>query len=942
MTEYLRLPCLGRLVITSLLVLFTASDVAAQTADTTPPSNQAQQAETNADGQEKAETGSGSHNGYPVIQLPPDADPEDENWKGIDLSPKPPVLPKSPEQELHHLLPPQGYDLEVVVSEPAIEQPGAIAFDGNGRMFVLELRSYMLDADATGEQEPISRISRHEDTDGDGVYDVHTVFVDSLVFPRFVLPFGAGTILTMESNQDNIYQYVDTDGDGVADEKELFDTNFGNAGNVEHQQAFLHWGMDNWLYSSVNAFRIRWTPDGVIREPTGSSRSQWGVTHDNDGKVWFQGGASGVPSYFQFPIHYGNIDVEDPYAEGFRVPYGAPIKLADMQGGMDEVRMPDGSLNNVTGAAGSDVFRGDRLPEALVGQYFYGEPVARIVRQVDPVVTEGLTRLHNAYQDQQSEFIRSTDPLFRPVDMATAPDGTMYLVDMYHGIIQEAQWTQPGDYLRAKIEQYQLDKVIGLGRIFRLTHEGIERDQTQPRMLEETPLELVEHLDHPNGWWRDKAQQLLVLHQDRSVVPALEDKVENADNLLGRFHALWTLEGLGALEADLVRALLDDPDPRMRVQALRASETLYKAGDVTLAADYRRMIGDRDTDVVIQAMLTASELEIPAQETVLQEAMASNKAQGVQVVGEQLLNPPSLIASGGFGRSRYTDVEQNLLQEGMTAFNNLCAQCHGVKGTGTPAGPGQTIAPSLVSSKRVQSHPEYVIKTLIHGIKGPIEGATYAGGTMVGMAENPDEWIAAVASFIRTQLANDASFVTPEQVADVRAATVEQDGPYTYEELLASIPYALEPSPSWEVSASHSVPTRLGASASAAGAFNHEGWTTGEQQKPGMWFQVDLAETVNLTEIQFDSPARRRGRGPDAPPPLMTSPGAYRLEVSTDGNTWTTVTEGASADEHVSIPFDPVQARALRITQTGTTAEDAPWSMRGLKLFARPNAATQP
>ena len=92
------------------------------------------------------------------------------------------MLPKSPEQELHHLLPPQGYDLEVVLSEPAIEQPGAIAFDGNGRMFVLELRSYMLDADATGEQEPTSRISRHEDTDGDGVYDVHTVFVDSLVF----------------------------------------------------------------------------------------------------------------------------------------------------------------------------------------------------------------------------------------------------------------------------------------------------------------------------------------------------------------------------------------------------------------------------------------------------------------------------------------------------------------------------------------------------------------------------------------------------------------------------------------------------------------------------------------------------------------------------------------------------------------------------------------
>ena len=145
------------------------------------------------------------------------------------------------------------------------------------------------------------------------------------------------------------------------------------------------------------------------------------------------------------------------------------MKIGDMQGGMDQIRQPDGSLNRVTGAAGNDVFRGDRLPKALYGQLFYGEPVARIVRQVNPVVEEGLTTLHNVYQEEQSEFLRSTDPLFRPVDMATAPDGTMYIADMYHGIIQEGQWAQRGSYLRAKIEQYQLDKVISLGRIWRLS-----------------------------------------------------------------------------------------------------------------------------------------------------------------------------------------------------------------------------------------------------------------------------------------------------------------------------------------------------------------------------------------------------------------------------------------------------------------------------------------
>ena len=70
-------------------------------------------------------------------------------------------------------------------------------------------------------------------------------------------------------------------------------------------------GMDNWLYSTVNAFRIRASSNGVVKEPTGPNGGQWGVTQDNDGKVWFQGGASGLPGYFQFPVHYGNFAVPD-------------------------------------------------------------------------------------------------------------------------------------------------------------------------------------------------------------------------------------------------------------------------------------------------------------------------------------------------------------------------------------------------------------------------------------------------------------------------------------------------------------------------------------------------------------------------------------------------------------------------------------------------------
>lgn len=275
------------------------------------------------------------------------------------------------------------------------------------------------------------------------------------------------------------------------------------------------------------------------------------------------------------------------------------------------VRMPEGTLNRVTGASGNDIFRGHRLPQDLVGQYFYGEPVARIVRQINAEVKEGLTTLHNVYQEQQSEFIRSTDPLFRPVDMATAPDGTMYIVDMYHGIIQEGEWTPVGSYLRAKIEQYQLDKVVSLGRIWRLTHTEMERDKTKPHMYDQTSAELLAHLAHPNGWWRDMAQQILVQRKDSSVTGALVDLVRKSNKIEARFHALWALEGIGTLESDLVKEQMKDSNPRMRIMALWVSESLYKAGDKSFDKIYLDMMNDPDIQVKMRAMMTGRLLKIP-------------------------------------------------------------------------------------------------------------------------------------------------------------------------------------------------------------------------------------------------------------------------------------------------------------------------------------------
>ena len=153
------------------------------------------------------------------------------------------------------------------------------------------------------------------------------------------------------------------------------------------------------------------------------------------------------------------------------------------------------------------------------------------MRRLHPVKTEGLTQLRNVYP--LSEFIRSTDPLFRPVDMTTAPDGTMYITDMYRGIIQESQWSGPGTYLRQRIEQYALDKVVSHGRIWRLSYDGMAAARRSRACCNETAAQLVTHLSDPNGWWRDTAQQLLVLKQDKSVVPALQTMAQTSTEPAG-------------------------------------------------------------------------------------------------------------------------------------------------------------------------------------------------------------------------------------------------------------------------------------------------------------------------------------------------------------------------------------------------------------------------
>jgi hypothetical protein len=209
--------------------------------------------------------------------------------------------------------------------------------------------------------------------------------------------------------------------------------------------------------------------------------------------------------------------------------------------------------------------------------------------------------------------------------------------------------------------------------------------------------------------------------------------------------------------------------------------------------------------------------------------------------------------------------------------------------------------------------------------------------------DNTDEWIAGIASYVRTSFGNRGDMVTPADVARVRAEIAGRKTPWTPSELEATLPRPLD-AQLWKLTASHGTGT-------LAGAATLRGWNSGVPQTPGMWFEVELPEQALVTELQFESinvpvPGARGGRGAAGPPPappVAEYPRAYAVQVSLDGRKWSKpIAEGKGYGTRTTIAFVPTLARFLRITQTDNVTDAPPWSIRSLRLYqARANTGTK-
>jgi mono/diheme cytochrome c family protein/glucose/arabinose dehydrogenase len=697
----------------------------------------------------------------------------------VNRNPDPAYL--SPEESLRSIYVPEGYRLELVANEPMIQEPVAIVWDANGRMYVSQMMTYMQDINGTRENEPVSRIMLLEDVDGDGKMDKSSVYIDSLLLPRMMLCVGR-KLLVSETYTNNIWSYEDVDNDGKADRKtQVYGNSTRNTANLEHQRSGLVWNLDNRIYTTYENLRYRYTGDKLEADTMLTASGQWGIGNDNYGRLYFSSAGGENPAYgFQMNPFYGRYEVRGQL-DGDFIQVWPVISTPDVQGGKIRLR-EDSTLNHFTGCCGQSVFRGNALPEDLQGDLIICEPVGRLIRRAKVINRDGVRVLKNAYDKE--EFISSTDMNFRPVNSTTGPDGCLYIVDMHRGIIQEGNWTREGSYLRPQIQKRGLDNNRGHGRVYRLVHNGY-KPGPKPAMLDQTSQVLVDYLAHPNGWWRDNAQKELVVRGDRSVIPALEKMAATNENHLARIHALWTLEGLRAINKKMLSVALNDADARVRKSAVTISEQFLKDQDPEMVSLLSSKVNDPDADVQLQ--LAASLAYFPGNESkaLLQQLMVHASAkQTVQDIAKAVERNMSQKLYG-IDLSGIAEADKPTLLKGREIFQQVCATCHGSDGRGVSIAGAAMPAPPFTNSKRAGNKPA-LVNILLHGLSGPVDGKTYTDVMVPFGAANDDEWISSIVNYVHFRFRpRDVAYsaITPQEVKKLRDKFASRKTFWTLEEL---------------------------------------------------------------------------------------------------------------------------------------------------------------
>lgn len=703
----------------------------------------------------------------------------------------------------------EGFELEMVASEPLLHAPVAMSFDDKGRIWVAEMPGYMSDFEGKGEDNPNGSIKILEDTNGDGQADVTKIFLDSLVLPRAIAHVYGGLLYA-----EPPYLYFSEIENDKPKNTIVVDSLYASDGNPEHQPNGLLMNIDNWIYNAKSNFRYRRVAGNWVKEPT-TFRGQWGITKDNFGRLYYNDNATQLRGDYVLPNRLTkneymtpNIGVNTTLTKDQRV-YPLQATLVN-RGYIPGVLNADSLLLHVTAACSPLVYRGGSFPkEYTADNVFVCVPEGNLIKRNLLTYYGDSTAAHQAWQGK--EFLASLDKGFRPVGLSNGPDGSMYVVDMHRGIIQHQAYSSP--YYKGKAKLTQLDTLINYGRILRISKSG--SSSFTVGLQQGNPLEM---LNHDNGWLRDRAQQQLIQHSKLSDISVLRALVLNDAEPKAQVHALYVLEGTKQLSLDLLIEALASSNSSLVAHALVLSEIFIHQDNVKQVLPVFAELLDRNSaEIELYLATTLGQWSgVSESNFFLLLRQLALKSADKQIIREAIL---SGLPSGGSSFLNYTAskdddklaalnkdlfavvenqktntknriytsiaLKEDNRTKGAKLFRQICASCHGIGGDGI-----EGLAPPLVKSEYLSKPLERLGLIILHGLNGPVHvnGKQYEFNQgMPGVIANEsitDEDIAGIISYVTNSFSNKPSGLSAETIEKLREMKSKSGGEYTEKELL--------------------------------------------------------------------------------------------------------------------------------------------------------------
>jgi uncharacterized protein len=662
--------------------------------------------------------------------------------------------PLAPRDSVRYTQVPADFALQLFAAEPDVVKPIYMAWDERGRAWVIEARDYPHGLVAEGEPGKAD-IKICEDTDGDGKADKFIIFADKLNLATSLV-FVNGGIMVSEAR--HMLFLKDTDGDDKADVRQAILPGWGT-GDTHAMQSNLGRGFDNWLYGAVGYSNFRGDVggkdmqfgQGVFRfKADGSAleflyqfnNNTWGFGQNAVGDV-FGSTANGNPTFYGYlPAHIlnptqpgtgrrggagaggGGAAAGGGFRPGYRLGQdNAPDAPAanvrrlpsakSMAPGMrmhpntPNVRMVD-NFGGYTAAAGHAFMVSDALPARLLGKALVTEPTAKLIGIMDIQRDGGGYKALDGFN-----LLASSDEWMSPIFADVGPDGAVWVIDFYSFIIQhnptpsvqsagiQATTGKGGAYMTENNLRDQTH-----GRIYRVVWKDGPKSSIKSLAKAKSP-ELVAALDSGNLFWSLTAQRLIVDNKMTDAASALKKRVRAGTGGAGAIHALWSLEGIGALDKDTHQAALLDKDSALRRNAIRAlpaneigrqlffsSPVIQDADLITREAAFVKLAEFPTIPEIRTVVAQLPRVPVNTSDPFLNDALTLlGRIHKVSGVGESELK----VAAGDAKRG------EDLFYNSPVA---ACASCHTAKGKGGDVGP-------ILDGIAVRSDKAYILESLM-------------------------------------------------------------------------------------------------------------------------------------------------------------------------------------------------------------------------------------